>query len=264
MTKLVALAGLALVLAGCAFPVQGKWVREPGPGIDPQRTIVILFNHGFSRQSAGTYEAKLPPLLERAAKADDVLVFSQVRNSANLQSVDHSSYIETAIGWLTREQKFPVENIIVTGQSCGGWGSLQAVAFSYPTVGGVLVFAPTCHGQLPHSSETEGRRRSEIAQLAARAKFRGVLFLYEGDSYYDLRDWTVFEARVAATPQLKVVKLSRIEVLKLCPKRCVRDSHGAVWDDGFSNANFDTYLQPLLQQVRGDINARNGTPRATR
>src|SRR2546425_1104196 len=75
MTKLAVIA-VALVLAGCAFPVQGKWVREPTPGIDPQRTIVILYNHGFSRQNAGTYEAKLPPILERAANASDVLVYS--------------------------------------------------------------------------------------------------------------------------------------------------------------------------------------------
>ena len=64
-----------------------------------------------------------------------------------------------------------------------------------------------------------------------------MLFLYEGDSYYDLSDWTKFESRVAAVPELKVVKLSRIEVMKICPRRCDRDSHGAVWGDGFEGAH---------------------------
>jgi hypothetical protein len=84
-----------------------------------------------------------------------------------------------------------------------------------------------------------------------------VLFLYEGDSYYDLSDWTKFESRVATVPELKVVKLSRIEVMKICPRRCDRDSHGAVWGDGFEGAHYDAYLQPMLDRIREEIKSRS-------
>ena len=83
-----------------------------------------------------------------------------------------------------------------------------------------------------------------------------MLFLYEGDSYYDLSDWTKFESRVAAVPELKVVKLSRIEVMKICPRRCDRDSHGAVWGDGFEGAlgkgawlGFDTWAKSRTRRA---------------
>jgi hypothetical protein len=75
-----------------------------------------------------------------------------------------------------------------------------------------------------------------------------VLFLYEGDSYYDLSDWTKFESRVAAVPELKVVKLSRIEVMKICPR---------LWGDGFEGAHYDAYLQPMLDRIREKIKSRS-------
>jgi dienelactone hydrolase len=149
----------------------------------------------------------------------------------------------------------PLENIILVGQSCGGWGSLQAAAFVYPGVGGVLAFAPTCHGQLPHSSAVKRARESEIAQLAERVRFPGAIFLYEGDSYYDLADWEGFETRGQRAPDLKLERLARGRVLEVC-SRCGRDSHGAMSDARFGAAFFPSHVQPLIDRVRERIRAR--------
>jgi hypothetical protein len=37
--------------------------------------------------------------------------------------------------------QIPAEQIILLGQSCGGWGPLEAAAWTYPTVGGIIAFA---------------------------------------------------------------------------------------------------------------------------
>ena len=176
--RLVLVLG-SVLFGSCTFPVEGRFGRRELPP-EPERshTIVVIFNHGFSRERAGTFQASIPPVLERIAADPDVVVYSQVRNTTSLQAVDHSSYVESAVRWFNQVHKVPIENIVLAGQSCGGWGSLQAAAFTYPNVGGVLAFAPTCHGQLPHSSATQDRRYSEIGQLANRLRFSARIFVY--------------------------------------------------------------------------------------
>ena len=160
LRRALAPALLALAAGACAFPVEGDFAgRRLDPHLNPAMTIVIIHNHGFSSARAGTYRPVTPPILKLAADRNpDVVVFSQVRNTTHLTAVDHSAYIESAVAHFHRARGVPLENIILAGQSCGGWGSLQAVAFSYPTVGGVLGFAPTCHGKLPHSTAVRERR----------------------------------------------------------------------------------------------------------
>ena len=251
------LAALALAATSCTFPVEGQFAgRSLADRADPTRTIVLIYNHGFSRDTAGTYKPLVPSILQLAVDRNpDVVLFSQVRNASRLERTHHGDYIEAAVERFRRRDGVPLENIILVGQSCGGWGSLQAAAFTYPRVGGVVAFAPTCHGQLPHSSEVKRARESEIAQLAARARFPGVIFLYEGDSYYDLADWAGFEARARRAPDLKIARLARGRVLEVCT-RCARDSHGAMSDARFGAAFFASHVQPLIDQVRERIRAR--------
>jgi pimeloyl-ACP methyl ester carboxylesterase len=260
--RALALAAVALALASCAFPVEGRFIGAPlGGERDPRQTVLIIFNHGFSSENAGQYTPALPPILEAArARNPDVVVFSQVRNTSRLEAVHHASYIEAAIEQFTTRDHMPVENIILAGQSCGGWGSLQAAAFTYPRIGGVVVFAPTCHGRLPHSTETRTRRSREIAQLAERVRFPAVIFLYEGDSYYQLGDWDGFDAAAGRlSPALRVERVSRDVVFRVCP-RCARDSHGAMWGEPFAPAYYGTHLQPLIERVREGIRARSADP----
>jgi len=220
--------------------------------MDPRETILIVFNHGFSSTSAGRYEANVPPILLTAeARNRDVVVFGQVRNASRLASVDHSSYIEAAIADFQSRLRIPVENIILVGQSCGGWGSLQAAAFTYPNIGGVLAFAPTCHGRLPHATEVRLRRAQENAQLAERARFPGSILLYEGDSYYTLEEWARFEEENAGrAPALRIERVSRARVLEVCGSRCAQDSHGAYLGPRFSEIFYERHLQPLIERVR--------------
>jgi hypothetical protein len=250
-----ALLALALAAAGCAQRVQGSFLGRDLPAEpDRRRAIVVIYNHGFSSDLAGRYQPRLPPILDLARQRNpDLIVFSQVRNMVRLEAVDHAAYIASAIEYF-EGRGVPRGNMILAGQSCGGWGSLQAAAFAFPDVGGVLAFAPTCHGRLPHSPQTRLRRQSEIGQLAERARFPGVVFLYEGDSYYELGDWEGF---AAPEPDLRVERVSRDTVTKLCA-RCTRDSHGAVWDSRFGNAYLDSHLQPLIERVRDRIRTREG------
>jgi len=246
----VALAGLALLVAGCAFAVDGTFMGRPlPPPAARATTILIIYNHGYSSDSAGTYESRLPPILATARDRNaDVVVFSQVRNTTRLEAVHHASYIEAAVDEFVKVG-VPRRNIILSGQSCGGWGALQAAAFTYPDVGGVVVFAPTCHGKLPHSTATRTRRLDEIAQIGQRAVFPGVIFVYEGDSYYSLSDWSSF-----GTADLRVERVDRERVLRLCA-RCRTDSHGAVWDQKFGDAYYEALLRPLIERVRARIRA---------
>ncbi len=258
----LAVALVALLAGGCAYPVEGDFAgRGLGRSQNPATTIVVIHNHGFSSAQAGTYRPVTPPIVQLAAERNpDVVVFSQVRNTPNLTAVDHASYIESAIDWFHRERGVPLENIILAGQSCGGWGSLQAGAFTYPTLGGVIGFAPTCHGKLPHSTAVRIRREQEIAQLADRIRAPGTIFLYEGDSYYDLAEWDAFEARLnGRAPELRVERVSRARILELCA-RCAADSHGAYWDARFASAFFESHVQALIERVRTGIRARTARP----
>src|SRR5216117_4433981 len=159
--SLTFLSALALLAAACAtYSVEGDFAGRTLDGhADPERTIVLIHNHGFSLARAGTYRPVTPPILRLAGDRNpDVVVFSQVRNLANPTAADHAAFIASAVAYFHAERGVPIENMILAGQSCGGWGSLYATAFTYPTIGGVLAFAPTCHGRLPHPPAVRARR----------------------------------------------------------------------------------------------------------
>src|ERR1700741_3598953 len=124
--RLALLAAFALVATACGFPVEGRFAgASVAARAAPARTIVLIYNHGFSRERAGTYEALVPPILQLAVERNaDVVLFSQVRNTARLGRTQPGDYIEAAVEQFRRRDGVPVENIILVGQSCGGWGSL--------------------------------------------------------------------------------------------------------------------------------------------
>jgi dienelactone hydrolase len=257
-------ASLALLLAvlalgACGIVVEGELQGRPlNVETDPARTIVVIWNHGFSPEAAGTYRPEAPPIIERLVERNrDVVLFKQLRNAAWLGELDHGAYVDAAIASLVATQHVPVENIVLAGQSCGAWGSLQTAALRYPNVGGIIAFAPTCHGKLPHPSWLHLRRTGEIDTLAHALRAPGTLFVYEGDSFYSPDDWTSF----AAAPEtrevgLHVERISRTRVLEVCPA-CAADSHGAVWGEGFADAYYETHLQPLIEGIRARISDRN-------
>lgn len=255
--RITCIIGLCATCVSCAFPVEGEFLSRRLNGRQSNRTILIIFNHGYSPEKATAFKASFPPILRMAeAQNDDVVLFAQVRNTISLQSADHSSFIESAIEFFHTQHKIPVENIILAGQSCGGWGSLQAAAFKYPRIGGVVAFAPTCHGQLlRQSTETKIRRYQEIGRLTEQLRCSSLIFLYEGDSYYELEDWRVFEATAGQFPQIRVVKLDKRTVTKACPS-CVPDSHGAANRQEFAEAYFQTLLQPFIESMRTSIRER--------
>src|SRR2546428_10967217 len=180
------LLALALTAAACAsYTVEGDFAGRPlnGPP-HPAWTIVLTHNHGCSRAQAGTYRPAPPPILRFAADRNpDVVVFSQVRNIANPTAADHAAFIESAVAHFHTERGVPIENIILAGQSCGGWGSLYAAAYRYPTIGGGLAVAPTCHRKPPHPPQGRARRAQEPGKLAERPRAQGAIFVYEGDPY---------------------------------------------------------------------------------
>jgi dienelactone hydrolase len=251
----LALTFAVLVLAACGIVVEGELRGRPlSVDLDPRRVIVVIWNHGFSPDAAGTYRPEAPPIIERLVERNrDVVLFKQLRNATWLGQLDHGAYVDAAIASLISTQHIPVENIILSGQSCGAWGSIQTAAFRYPNVGGVVAFAPTCHGKLPHPTRLRTRRVEEIDAFARRLHAPGTLFVYEGDSFYSAGDWDGF----ASEAGMRVERLSRERVLTVC-SACVADSHSAVWGDGFADAYFETHLQPLIEHVRAEI-ARRGT-----
>lgn len=246
---------LILALTACGIVVEGELKGRPlSADLDPRRTIVVIWNHGFSPEAAGTYRPEAPPIIERIVERNrDVVLFKQLRNGTWLGELDHSAYVDAAIASLVAEQHVPIENIILTGQSCGAWGSLQTAAFHYPNVGGVVAFAPTCHGRLPHPSRLRTRRSDDITAIARGLRAPGTLFVYEGDSFYAIHDWAGFEAKaLTRRPGFRVERLSRDRVLKVCGA-CVADSHSAVWGADFADAFFETHLQPLIDTIRDRI-----------
>ena len=250
-----ALALVILAVTACGIVVEGELKGRPlNVDLDPRRTIVVIWNHGFSPEAAGTYRPEAPPIIERLVERNrDVVLFKQLRNGTWLGELDHSAYVDAAIASLVAEQHVPVENIILSGQSCGAWGSLQTAAFRHPNIGGVVAFAPTCHGRLPHPPRLRARRGEDIAAIARHLRSPGMLFLYEGDSFYSVEDWNGFESKTLTRPPgLRLEQLSRERVLEVCGA-CVADSHSAVWGDGFADAFFETHLQPLIDTIRDRI-----------
>jgi dienelactone hydrolase len=250
-----------LALGACGIVVEGELRgRALGVEADPARVIVVIWNHGFSPEAAGTYRPEAPAIIERLVERNrDVVLFKQLRNATWLGELDHGAYVNAAIASLVATQHVPVENIILSGQSCGAWGSLQTAALRYPDVGGVVAFAPTCHGKLPHPAWLRARRAEEIGAFAHRLRAPGTLFVYEGDSFYSADDWTAFvSADEPRRAGLHVERLSRERVLAVC-HACVADSHSAVWGDGFADAFYEGHLQPLIEQVRARIRARSAS-----
>ena len=102
------------------------------------------------------------------------------------------------------------------------------------------------------------RRAWELAQLADRLRAQGTIFLYEGDSYYDVAEWDGFAARAAGrAPWLHIVRVTRPRILELCDS-CGRDSHGVYWDGRFAAAFFEDHVQTLIDGVRARIRAGLG------
>jgi len=79
-----------------------------------------------------------------------------------------------------------------------------------------------------------------------------LIFLYEGDAYYRAADWTAFESRVHASPQIQLVTLDKARVVQVCP-RCARDSHGAAYTPAFADAYYDPYVLSIIQAVRAHL-----------
>lgn len=105
------------------------------------------------------------------------------------------------------------------------------------------------------ASWTETRRSQAIGELAGLLRSPALIFVYEGDSYYRLTDWTVFETKTKDSPRLRLVKLDKGTVLKVCP-RCIQDSHGAASAREFATAYFQTHVQAFIESVRTNINGR--------
>jgi dienelactone hydrolase len=258
MFRLLWFIGLLEICLSCAtLPVEGEFFSARLQERDPARTILIIFNHGYSQDKATTFKPGFPPILQRAtAQADDVVLFAQVRNMAALRRDDHRRFIEAAIAWFHSQYKIPVEQIILAGQSCGGWGALEAAAQTYPQIGGVIAFAPTCHGQLSQQSTWDATQwYQDIGELARLLRPPTLIFLYEGDTFYRAADWAAFEAQVRASPQIQVVTLDKARVIQVCP-RCVRDSHGAGSTSAFADAYYDPYVRAIVNAVRAHIHER--------
>jgi len=259
--RALATAGLVVLIVAvtaCGIVVEGQLEGRPlNVDLDARRTIVVIWNHGFAPEAAGTYRPQAPPIIERIVERNrDVVLFKQLRNGTWLGELDHSAYVDAAIASLVSEQRVPVANIILAGQSCGAWGSLQTAAFHHPNIGGILAFAPTCHGQLPHSARLRARRNGDIAAIARGLRAPGTLFLYEGDSFYSVQDWAGFEAKTSSRPPgIRVERLTRDRVLKVC-HACATDSHSAVWGEAFADAFFETHLQPLIDSLRERISSQ--------
>src|SRR5256885_561251 len=113
------------------------------------------------------------------------------------------------------------------------------------------------HGfSLPHPPAVRARRAWELARLAERLRAQGTIFLYEGDSYYDVAEWDAFTAHLAPrAPWLQVVRVGRPQILALCDA-CGRDSHGAYWDRRFAEAVFEDHVPRAIDGGRGRVPAR--------
>jgi dienelactone hydrolase len=260
LARVLCIAALGAVCISCAtLLVEGEFFSTRLEDRDPHHTILILFNHGYAADKATTFKAVFPPIFQMVADRNaDVVLFAQVRNMAALQRDDHRRLIEAAIAWFHRTYRIPVENIILAGQSCGGWGSLQAAAFTYPDIGGAIAFAPICHGhRVQQSSWGDTQRYQEIGDLARLLQSPALIFLYEGDSFYKPEDWKAFAAHVRESPQIHLVMLDNATVLQVCP-RCGRDSHGAANTEAFARA----YLQPHVQAMIDAVRARTRAERS--
>src|SRR5260370_42622281 len=79
-----ALALVVLAVAACGVVVEGELKgRRLNLDLDPRRTVVVIWNHGFSPEAAGTYRPEAPPIIERLVERNrDVVLFKQLRNGA--------------------------------------------------------------------------------------------------------------------------------------------------------------------------------------
>src|SRR2546429_6952795 len=114
--SLTLLPALALLAAACApYPVEGDFAGRALAGhADPERTIVLIHNHGFSLAHAGTYRPVTPPILRLAGdRHPDVVAFSQVRNLANPTPTDPAAFIASAVPYFHAGRGLPIADMLL-------------------------------------------------------------------------------------------------------------------------------------------------------
>src|SRR2546430_4890029 len=112
--SLTLLPALALLAAACApYPVEGDFAGRALDGhADPERTIVLIHNHGFSLAHAGTYRPVTPPILRLAGDPNPhVLAFSPVRQLPHPSPTDPAPFIASAVAYLHAGPRVPVADL---------------------------------------------------------------------------------------------------------------------------------------------------------
>ena len=86
----LALAFVVLALTACGIVVEGELRGRPlSVDLDPRQVIVVIWNHGFSPEAAGTYRPEAPAIIERLVERNrDVVLFTQLRNATWLGELD--------------------------------------------------------------------------------------------------------------------------------------------------------------------------------
>ena len=164
------------------------------------------------------------------------------RLNANLELID--KFVSMGI---------PNKQIIITGQSCGGWMSLMLASRYLEKIGGVITTMPACYGEITKDFKVKKRgiekalekfrkkegdgpadlREKQINEIKQSNNLPVLVFTHPMDPYEGLlSDW------VEEIPGVQRIIIS--EDLKINGKKCKRIgiNDGKKWSEPVKNAHY--------------------------
>ena len=245
---------------------------------DPENKIILIYNHGQDTHDAASKNClwkngvrNMGSLVGEKVNEKEIMVYIfctdhlagddkrlwkkkkfkppykgvtklEKRLNANLELID--KFVSMGI---------PNKQIIITGQSCGGWMSLMLASRYLEKIGGVITTMPACYGEITKDFKVKKRgiekalekfrkkegdgpadlREKQINEIKQSNNLPVLVFTHPMDPYEGLlSDW------VEEIPGVQRIIIS--EDLKINGKKCKRIgiNNGKKWSEPVKNVHY--------------------------
>ena len=245
---------------------------------DPKNKIILIYNHGQDTHDAASKNClwkngvrNMGSLVGEKVNEKEIMVYIfctnhlagddkrlwkkkkfkppykgvtklEKRLNANLELID--KFVSMGI---------PNKQIIITGQSCGGWMSLMLASRYLEKIGGVITTMPACYGEITKDFKVKKRgiekalekfrkkegdgpadlREKQINEIKQSNNLPVLVFTHPMDPYEGLlSDW------VEEIPGVQRIIISKD--LKINGKKCKRIgiNNGKKWSEPVKNAHY--------------------------
>ncbi len=256
MRRLLAPIALAFLLAAAGAaaeqgpappsPPERTAPRREPPAIDPDKSVILIFNHGTyrpQRRHVCNEERDVPAVLRDLADINGWTIH-YICSAATDENVAGSYTYKRADEILAvvasyRARGVPARHIFLLGHSAGGWSSLMAARKDHSDFNAVVAFAPAFAGPRYEEAQYPKWRRElapqQIAYLKEAKHIEALIFAYSDDDF----------DRPSELAPLESVPGLRILAFDAC-----HQGHGTTYSDCFrkgAKVEIEYYIKTRLE-----------------